>query len=215
MVVSPRRPVGRPSRISVDDIERVGVPMGLRDLTVQAVATELGVTPTALYRHVDGKFGLETVVGERILADLQIVDDPDHSAAEHLLSSAQQLRAFLLEHPGLPTYVQLLFPRGPAGEALLAGEIAALIGRGCSPKAAMMATTTVALIVISIAAAEENRRDHAARIPGMEERRQAALEAYVDNGLADTEMDAEAYFSYVIWSCLNGILRSSGIQNDA
>ncbi len=211
MVMSPRRPVGRPPRITVDDIERVGVRIGLRDLTVQAVALELGVSSTALYRHVDGKFGLETVVGERILSDLQIADNPDHDAAEHLLSSAQQLRAFLLAHPGLPAYVQLLFPRGPAGEALLAGEVAALIRRGCSPEAAMMATTTVALIVISVAAAEENRREHAARIPGMAERRQEALESYVDHGLPDTAMDADAYFSYVVWSCLNGILLSSGI----
>lgn len=211
IVASPRRAAGRPSQICLEDIERVGAQIGLRDLTVQAVAAELGVTPAALYRHVDGKFGLETVVGERILTGLQIADDPGHDVAEYLTSAAVQFRQFLLDHPGLATYVQILFPRGPVGEGLMAGQVASLMQRGCRPDAAVMACTTVALIVISVAAAEETRRDHAEQIAGMQQRREQALQAYVEQGLTETQMDADSYFTYVISSCLHGILESTGI----
>lgn len=197
------------------DIERVGLRLGLRDLTVPAVAAELGVTAAALYRHVDGKFGLETLIGERILADLRLVDDPEHDIAQHLLSSAAQLREFLLAHPGMAGYVQVLFPRGPAGEALIAAEVSSLVERGCTPDAAVMACTTVALIVISLAAAEENRAQRSAHIPGIDEQRQTALQAYVDHGMTGGEMDPATYFSYVIWSCLHGILNSAGIEGAA
>ncbi|QLL06647.1 TetR/AcrR family transcriptional regulator [Mycobacterium vicinigordonae] len=195
------------------DIERIGLGIGLRDLTVAAVATELGVSPAALYRHVGGKFGLETLVGERILSELRLVDNPTHDVAEHLVATAEQFRGFLLANPGLSSYVQVLFPRGPAGEALIAGQISSLINRGCSAEAAMMACTTVALIVMSVAAAEENRRDRSRQVAEIERRRQEALGVYAKHGLADTEMDADAYFSYVIRSCLNGILHTTGIQS--
>lgn len=210
-MVSPKRPGGRPPKIAIADIERAGVRLGLRALTVPAVAAELGVTTAALYRHVDGKFGLETLVGERILADLDLVDDPTHDVAEHLVSMAVQLREFLMAHPGLTTYVQVLFPRGRSGEALLAREVATLVARGCSPDAAVMAGTTVALLVISLTAAEESRREHSAHLEAIEERRQRALQSYVEQGMDQPEMDQDAYFRYVISSCLHGILHSTGV----
>ncbi|MFM9797423.1 TetR/AcrR family transcriptional regulator, partial [Streptomyces turgidiscabies] len=60
----PRRKTGgRQAQITVADIEREGLRLGLPNLTVNGVATALGVSPTALYRHVDGKLGLEELVG--------------------------------------------------------------------------------------------------------------------------------------------------------
>ena len=44
---------GRPRQIERADIIRAGRDVGLADLTMGAVASRLGVTTTALYRHVD------------------------------------------------------------------------------------------------------------------------------------------------------------------
>jgi len=213
--VTRRRAVGRPPRISLSDIERVGVEIGLADLTVQRVAGALGVTSTALYRHIDSKFGLENVVGERILADLHLVDSSEHDTAEHLLSFAEQLREFLLANPGLSAYVQVLFPRGRSGAALLEAEIEALVRRGYTPRAANLVCTTVALLAIALTSAEENRRNRAAMVPGFEHQQQAAEALFETETLAEAHrefpnMETEDYFRYVISSCLHGILPSTG-----
>lgn len=92
---------GRPRVIDEADIARVGVEIGLRHLSLNAVAARLGVSSTALYRHVDGRWGLERLVGESLLSELRLTDDPAHGVVEHLLSAALQLRSFLLQHRGL------------------------------------------------------------------------------------------------------------------
>lgn len=94
-------------------------------------------------------------MGERILADLTITDDPTHDSAQHLLSFALQLRRFVLRHAGLDTYLQTLSPRGVSGRQLLADEIAALQRRGYAADAAMVLSSTVANVVIGATAAEQ------------------------------------------------------------
>ena len=212
--MSGRRVGGRPPRIGLADIERAGREIGLDALTVQAVAARLDVTPTALYRHVDGKFGLETLVGESVLAELRITDDPDGDTAEHLLSFAAQLRDFVLSHPGLCAYLQVLFPRGRSGARLLEGEIAALVRRGYRPDAAAVVCSTVAVLAISMAAAEERRRAGTAA-PGFE-RALAETRALIGEGglLAEAHADMpaiedETHFRLVITACLHGILATA------
>ncbi|CCH29598.1 hypothetical protein ABZ816_15380 [Actinosynnema sp. NPDC047251] len=206
---------GRPARIGLADIERAGREIGLADLTVQAVATALGVTPTALYRHVDGRFGLETLVGEAVLAGLRVVDDPAHDVAGHLVSFAVQLRDFVLDHPGLSTYLHVLFPRGPSGAALLEGGIAALVRRGYRPDAASVVCGTVALLAISLAAAEERQRQGIAATPGFERRLAESRRLLGTGGLlaeAHAEMPdigTDAYFRLVVTACLGGILTTA------
>lgn len=147
---------GRPAKIVVDDIVRAGRELGMRRLSVKAVAVRLGVTATALYRHVDGRWGLERLVGESILAELRLRDDPAHDVERHLLSFALQMRAFVLEHPGLVGYLQLLFPRGDGGQRLLAEEVEALARRGYPPDAAIVLSGAVASLTIGMTASEEN-----------------------------------------------------------
>lgn len=157
----PRRKTGgRQAQISITDIEREGLRLGLPNLTVNGVATALGVSPTALYRHVDGKVGLEALVGEAVLRDLHIVDDPGDDVEAHLLSFAQQLRAFVLEHPGLAAYLQGLFPRGESGIRLQREAIEALGRRGYSPAVAVLMSGTVASLAINLTAAEERHQPY-------------------------------------------------------
>ncbi|RSN42131.1 TetR family transcriptional regulator [Amycolatopsis sp. WAC 04197] len=147
---------GRPAMVAVDDIVRAGRELGMRGLSVKAVAVRLGVTATALYRHVESRWGLERLVGESILAELRLRDDPRHDLERHLLSFAQQMRAFMLEHPGLAGYLQLLFPRGDGGQRLLNIEVDALVRRGYEPGAAIVLSGAVASMTIAMTASEEN-----------------------------------------------------------
>lgn len=134
---------GRPRQIVVEDIVRVGRALGMRRLSLHAVAAELGVSTTALYRHVDGRWGLERLVGESLLSDVRLHDDPAHDTVKHLLSFGLQLRDFILDHPGFAGYLQTLFPRGAGGRRLLADEVTALGRRGYAPEAAIVLGSAV------------------------------------------------------------------------
>ncbi|MFH8220598.1 TetR/AcrR family transcriptional regulator [Streptomyces sp. NPDC018057] len=147
---------GRPPRISTADVERAGREIGLAGLTLQGVASRLGVAAAALYRYVDGKAGLDRLVGESLLAELRVPDPPEDAAA-HLLRFAVTLREFVLGRPGMARYLQELFPRGASGARLLAGEITALTGRGYPPDVAAVVCSSVAGFAIAQAAAQERQ----------------------------------------------------------
>jgi AcrR family transcriptional regulator len=153
--VAPRQG-GRPPLITLDDVIAIGRDLGMRRLSINAVAARLRVSATALYRHIDGRWELERLVGESLLAELDLRDDPSADTERHLLSFALQLQDFTAEHPGLASYLQVLFPRGDAGRRLLAAEVEALSRRGYSTDAAMVVSSAVATLAISLAAREEN-----------------------------------------------------------
>ncbi|MGZ4511142.1 MAG: TetR/AcrR family transcriptional regulator [Mycobacterium sp.] len=153
--VAPRQG-GRPPLITLDDVIAIGRDLGMRRLSINAVAARLGVSATALYRHIDGRWELERLVGESLLAELDLRDDPSADTERHLQSFALQLQDFTAEHPGLANYLQVLFPRGDAGRRLLAAEVEALSRRGYSTDAAMVVSSAVATLAISLAAREEN-----------------------------------------------------------
>jgi AcrR family transcriptional regulator len=187
---------GRPRQVETEDIVRVGRELGLSRLSMNAVAERLGVSSTALYRHVDGRWGLENLVGESILNDLRLDDDPEHDTVRHLLSVGLQLRSFILGHPVLAAYVQTLFPRGEGGRMLLAAEVEALGRRGYAPDAAIVLASAVASIAIGYAAAEDVQRE---RAEGRSEQERDALAAMVaDARLGDAhralpEVGADQY----------------------
>lgn len=153
--VAPRQG-GRPPLISLEDVLAIGRDLGMRRLSISAVAARLGVSTTALYRHVDGRWDLERLVGESLLGELDLRDDSDAGVEEHLLSFAGQLQDFTAAHPGLASYLQVLFPRGDAGRRLLADEVDALSRRGYPADAAILLASAVASVAISLAAREES-----------------------------------------------------------
>jgi AcrR family transcriptional regulator len=150
---------GRPALIALDDVIRVGRELGMHRLSVNAVAARLGVSATALYRHVEGRWELERLVGESLLAELELRDDPAADTETHLLSLGLQLHDFAAAHPGLASYLQVLFPRGDSGTRLLACEVEALGRRGYSADAAMVLSSAVATLAISLAAREQSNTD--------------------------------------------------------
>lgn len=169
---------GRPRQIEVDDMVAAGRDIGLRELSLNAVAARLGVSATALYRHVKSRWGLEQLVGESLLSDLELPDDPDHDTPTQLLSFGIGLFDFVVDHPGLVTYVQTLFPRGEGGRRLLAEQTAAIERRGYSTDAAIVLCSAVATQALGHAAAEEAQR---ADTESWDERREEAVEGMREN----------------------------------
>jgi len=200
---------GRPPRITIEQIERAGRATGLDGLTVQGVADTLGVTPAALYRHVDGRIGLETLVGESLLAELRIPDDPGDDTAGQLLRFALALRGFCLEHRGMAAYLQTLFPRGESGAALLAAEIDALGRRGYPPHLGSVLASSVAGLAIGRAAVEELHSTRLEESPALARLAVRARELHdrvtaAPPGLPEITM--EDYFRMIMTACIRGLL---------
>ncbi|MBN6038142.1 TetR/AcrR family transcriptional regulator [Amycolatopsis sp. 195334CR] len=200
---------GRRPLVHRADIVEVGRELGMARLSVNAVATALGVSATALYRHVEGRWELEKLVGESILADLELHDEPDHDIPRHLLSFAGQLRAFVRAHPGLAAYLQVLFPRGDAGARLLASEVAALERRGYTTDAAIVLSGAVATLAIGSAAAEE-REAAAAESAGYLDQRNAVISLLTkDFGPAHStlpEVKPEDFYRLLLTAAIRGLV---------
>ncbi|MER7849647.1 hypothetical protein ABTZ03_37565 [Kitasatospora sp. NPDC096077] len=204
---------GRPPRITLAGIERVGREIGLADLTLQGVASRLGVASAALYRHVDGKAGLDRLIGESMLAELRVPNLPEDVGA-HLLRFALTLREFVLARPGMARYLQELFPRGTAGAAVLAGEIEALVERGHTPDTAVVVCTSVAGFAIAQAAAQERqtaylaggRGDHRMERQLADSRALLASEGVLAAAHANLpEVSPEDYFRLVVTAYIRGL----------
>ncbi|SJM65201.1 TetR family transcriptional regulator [Gulosibacter sp. 10] len=203
---------GRPRRIDRRDILRVGLGIGLRDLSLNAVASALGVSAAALYRHVDGRWGLEQLVGEHLLAELRLPDDPERDAAGHLVDFGLALRESVLGHPGLAAYLQTLFPRGDGGRALLVAEIEALGRRGYAPATALVLASAVASHTIGYAAGEEIQRDRGAELEQHRDRVLSGIMADERLQLAHTDLpqvDSAGYFRLVLMAVVDGLVAAA------
>lgn len=93
-----------PEPLSSDRIIEAGVALVRREgwaaLGVRAVATDLGVTPMALYKHVAGAEGLVEAVRERVLATTAAPRDTGDLRAD-LTDWARRFHADLTAAPGL------------------------------------------------------------------------------------------------------------------
>ncbi|MFD0559912.1 hypothetical protein FB566_0565 [Stackebrandtia endophytica] len=209
---TPPPSAGRPARFDLADVIRVGRAIGLRDLTVQAVASALDVTPTAVYRLVPGRVGLERLIGEAILADLDLPDDPSMSAAEHLTDFATRLRRFTLARPGSAAYFQHSFPRGASGARLMAVEVAALTARGYAPGAAAGLCGSVASLALGLLSAEDTRLGRAADHDAAQQEAANAFTTIMDDPLLrDAHLtiptvSADEYFHLVMSSAIAGLV---------
>lgn len=200
---------GRPALIDTDAITRAGRNIGLEHLSMNAVAAELGVSATALYRHVANRWELERLVGESLLSGLHLHHDPHHTATQHLLSFALQLRSFTLGHPGLAAYIRTLFPRGETSRSLMTREIQVLVQRGYQPDVSIMIHAAVASIAIGLVAGEEEQRGREAGLVQQQEAAIAVVEADPTLARARTvlpDLAPERYFRAVLAAAIRGLL---------
>jgi AcrR family transcriptional regulator len=95
----PRSVGGRPPRISREDILREAMSIPARKLTLQGIATRLGVKTTALYHRFPSRDALLTTLGEELISKLRLRPaDPAHWR-EWLRGTLRELHRFLLANP--------------------------------------------------------------------------------------------------------------------
>src|SRR6201996_2892496 len=73
--------------------------LGLEALTIRKLATELGVTPMALYWHFRGKEELLEGLAERVWSEIDISVDPAAAWPDQLRGLLESLLAVLRAHP--------------------------------------------------------------------------------------------------------------------
>ncbi|MGV0810472.1 TetR/AcrR family transcriptional regulator [Mycolicibacterium boenickei] len=205
---------GRPPLIAVSDIVDAGRELGMRNLSINAVAAKLGVSATALYRHISGRWELERLVGESLLAELELIDDPARSAEQHLLAFGVSLHGYALAQPGLATYMQVLFPRGEAGTRMLADEVVALTRRGYTAEAAALLSSSVAVLAIGLAAQHELKVEASGSDDGFVLERDAAAERLAGDAAlgpvhtAGMQLSRAQYLELLMNALIRGLMTS-------
>jgi AcrR family transcriptional regulator len=124
---------------------------GVEALSLRRLATDLGVTPMAVYWHVRDKAELLDLIGERML---EMVDVPPAEGdwRRQLRDVHRAMLEPLLAHPNA---VELMVGRaryGPAGIALFERILGILRGAGLSPRAAFDAYQSLYLFQLGFTA---------------------------------------------------------------
>jgi AcrR family transcriptional regulator len=109
-VPTPRRakkaapPVRENAGLSVDRILEVAVKICERDgfeaISMRRLADELGVSPMAMYRHVETKHALLELIADKYIALLDLAED-EQDWRERLTRIFQSLGDLMVEHPVL------------------------------------------------------------------------------------------------------------------
>lgn len=199
--------------LSEDVLLKVGVEIGLPDLSVSAVAHRLGVSRAAIHRHVSGWRGLEELVGEHLITSFQVPADRGQPVEELLLEVASALRGFCLRVPGMAAYLATRFPRSESSARVLERICALLVTRGFSPARALRIETAVASQAIALTRSEiESVEFMTADIDGYHEyvtRIEEVFGSLPNLGAAWPQIksdDFEAHFMWLMRCLIIGVL---------
>jgi len=159
MVMTRSRGNARQPRLSRDAIlDRalaVADAEGIDAVSVRRLARDLGVTPMALYWHVDDKNALLHALGDRLLGGLDLTVDERVPWPEQLRAFVVAFTAVLRAHPSAAMLIGSL-PTVASENALGATEVALDILRraGFSPEEAAHITTQIVRTTTSMVIAE-------------------------------------------------------------
>jgi AcrR family transcriptional regulator len=159
------------ARLTRDDVLDAGIELGdelgLEAVSLRAVAAELGVTPMALYRHVESKDDLLDGVADLLYAELDLPDG-DEDWWDALAGLARSTRRVLLAHPwAVPLFARPL--AGPHAVALGDGLIETLRRAGFTAAQASELHEQLSGMVFALVALElTGRRNRAAFERGIE-----------------------------------------------
>lgn len=96
---------GRPPSITRERIADAGMAVGLPAMTFTGVATLLGVSHVALYKHVANLAALKLLVAEEIFVRWKLPATGNDDLEGYLLRFSASLRALVKSHPGLAPYL--------------------------------------------------------------------------------------------------------------
>jgi len=153
-------PAAEPARentgLSADRILEVAIKICERDgfeaISMRRLADELGVSPMAMYRHVETKHALLELIADKYIALLDLAEDePDWR--RRLVRVFRSLRDLMVEHPVL-AHVLIAQPvEGPTAYAFAEAVLGVLRGQGFSDEHAvelfgMLASFTVGFTLV-------------------------------------------------------------------
>lgn len=144
-----RRGIGRPRSIDRDKIVATAHRLGLENLTMRAIAEQLGVTTQALYNHIGGRRELLLLLANdhRELYDLG-PDSADLPWRPWLTGFAHALRRHLDEQPGLAAAVVTRGPASPAALRFVEATVAKLMADGFGADGALRTYRVVLEFVV-------------------------------------------------------------------
>jgi AcrR family transcriptional regulator len=129
---------------------------GLAELTIRQLATDLDVTPMALYRHVRDKDDILEAVADRLIGDLALPPS-DLPWAEYLSAMVRSLRDLLRQHPAIIGLYARQPLTTPAAKARLVAARAALVAAGFDEAEATRTYATFHSFTIGFCALEAGR----------------------------------------------------------
>lgn len=89
---------GRPAQISRKDVVECALNLGLENVSMHALGKQLGVSATALYRHVGSKEALVDLCCDYVLGKVELPQEKDWEA--YLYTFAKNFRQALMSIPG-------------------------------------------------------------------------------------------------------------------
>jgi TetR/AcrR family transcriptional regulator, tetracycline repressor protein len=128
---------------------------GLDALTIRKLATELGVTPMALYWHFRGKDELLQGLGERLWGEIDLTVDRAAPWTEQIRSLVESLLKVLRAHPPAPQLLlQTAKLNAPAQLKAIELTLDILRTAGFSPEDASMAARSTLWTGITLVMSE-------------------------------------------------------------
>ena len=137
----------------VDAAMRLADESGLEAVTMHAVAQRLGVTPMALYRHVDGKQAVLDGMVERLLTGYPL-PPADAPWPGRLTAMAEAVRSTAKQHPAVFPLLLTRPAATPAARTVRDEVQAALREAGLAADDAARAERLISTAVLGFAASE-------------------------------------------------------------
>jgi len=136
---------GRPPSLSEDEVVaaalRLTRELGLDNLSMRALARELGAPPMTIYHYVPSKETLRDLVVNHILRQIRIPAPDEGTWEERLRQLEREARRVFADHPGVSSRL------GDGGTAettrLAEGVLAILRDGGFTPEAAVVCFATI------------------------------------------------------------------------
>lgn len=144
---------------------------GIEAVSFRRLASELGVTPMALYRYVSSKEELLSAVTERVFEEFELPEDDDGDWQDQLRGLARTFRRVLVAHPAIAALHFAGLEAGSASGLRIVNVVLGALRRAgfSSEEAAMLSGTlerfVLALVALEVSGGEPlSGEDHQAKV---------------------------------------------------
>ena len=132
---------GRPAQLSTERIVTCALGMGVGQLSMHKIAKTLGVSTTALYRHVASKEELIYLCADQVTGRVATPEQVEWQA--YLFALARGYRTAALQAPGSVEFLRYVGLQTPHGLRLMDHSLGVMRNAGFEPEGAFMAVAGV------------------------------------------------------------------------